>query len=321
MQPRPIVTLTPNPAVDLCTSVDQVIPFHKLRCGEARRDPGGGGINAARVIRRLGGDPAAIFPAGGPIGGLLEKLLAAESVNGLAVPISGDTREDITIDERKTGSQFRFVLPGPVLLPDEIASLLAVVKSNSARSGFLVASGSLPRGMDPQFYSGVARIAKRAGTKFIVDSSGTALAEALKAGVFMIKPSLRELRELTGKALTQEPAWIEAARALVLRHRVEWVALTLGEMGALLVGNSIVFRASAPRVTPVSTVGAGDSFLGALVWALAKGEDVRTALRFGVASGTAAMLSPGTDLGHPADIERLMSKVEIHELQPDPAIA
>jgi 6-phosphofructokinase 2 len=321
MQPKSIVTLTPNPAVDLCTSIDHVIAFHKLRCGEARRDPGGGGINVARVIRRLGGNPVAIFPAGGPIGGLLQKLLASETINGIAVAIAGDTREDITIDEQKTGAQFRFVLPGPVLWPDEIAGIFRAVKSNSTRDGFLVASGSLPPGMDAKFYAEISRIAETAGMKFVIDSSGPALAAALEAGAFLVKPSLRELRELTGEALTQERAWVDAARALTLRHRVEWVALTLGEMGALLVSDKVSLRATAPKVTPVSTVGAGDSFLGALVWGLARGEDVQTALRFAVASGTAAMLSPGTDLSHPADIERLVAKVEVHELKTHPAFA
>jgi 6-phosphofructokinase 2 len=130
----------------------------------------------------------------------------------------------------------------------------------------------------------------------------------------MIKPSLRELRELTGEALTQERSWLDAARALVRKRRVEWVALTLGEMGALLVGTDLALRATAPNVTPVSTVGCGDSFLGALVWALAQGQDMRAALRLAVASGTAAMLSPGTDLSHPAEIERLKTQVEMHEI-------
>lgn len=321
MLPRSIVTLTPNPAVDLCTSIDRVISFHKLRCGEARRDPGGGGINVARVVRRLGGHPIAIFPAGGPIGGLLQKLLATESVNGIAVPIAGDTREDITIDEHETGAQFRFVLPGPVVWPDEIAGILRALKSHFAPDGFLIASGSLPLGMRPEFYADCSRMAHDAAMKFVVDSSGPALAAAVEAGAFLIKPSLRELCELTGESLTQERAWLEAARSLTLRHPVKWVALTLGEMGALLVSDTVAFRAMAPKISPVSTVGAGDSFLGALAWALAGGESGRDALRYAVASGTAAMLSPGTDLSHSTDIERLLPKVEIRELESHRALA
>jgi len=318
---QPIITLTPNPAVDLCTSIDRVVALHKLRCGDTRRDPGGGGINVARVIHRLGGNPAAIFPAGGPIGDLLQKLLAGECVAGVAVPIHGDTREDITIDERATAGQFRFVLPGPVLGVGEREALINTLKANLRKGGFVVASGSLPPGMEAEFYGEISRLVQAAGGKFILDSSGPALAAALDSGAFLIKPSLRELRELTGKPLTQERAWLEAARSLTLQHRVEWVALTLGDMGALLVSNSLALRALAPKIVPVSTVGAGDSFLGALVWALAKGEDIRSALGLAVASGTAAMLSRGTDLSHPADIERLLPKVDIHELQPLPTFA
>ena len=275
----------------------------------------------ARVIRRLGGNVVAVFPAGGPIGGLLQTLLIAESVTGIAVPIAGDTREDITIDEQITGAQYRFVLPGPQLRAGESESLIAALEANLPARGFVVASGSLPPGLDPGFYGAISRLVVASGARFVLDSSGPALAAALNTGAFMIKPSLRELRELTGQALTQERSWLEAARALISRYPVQWVALTLGEMGALLVSDSVALRATAPKIAPVSTVGAGDSFLGALVWALAEGQDVRMALRFAVASGTAAMLARGTDLSHPVDIESLLAKVEVHDFESLPAFA
>jgi 6-phosphofructokinase 2 len=309
-----VLTLSLNPAVDMCTSVGRIEPFHKLRCGDARRDPGGGGINVARVIRRLGGDTVALFPAGGPIGRLLEKLLAAEDVKFTSLPISGDTREDLTIDETATGAQFRFVLPGPDMIPAEIERVVDAMKSHMEEAEFLVASGSLPPGVPQDFYARVGQLARAAGVKFILDSSGPALAAALDHDVYMIKPSLRELGELTGEALAQEPAWLGAARSLVTLRRVEWVALTLGEMGALLVGRDLVLRASAPKIVPVSTVGAGDSFLGAMVCALANGQDMRGALRLAIASGTAAMLARGTDLAHAADSERLSAMVQIDEI-------
>src|SRR5690242_3250418 len=114
-----IVTLTMNPAVDLCTNVERLISGHKLRCDAVRHDAGGGGINVARVVRRLGGDPTAVFPAGGPMGQLLCALVDREAVRRECINVGGDTREDITVDERATGAQYRFVLPGPRLSPTE----------------------------------------------------------------------------------------------------------------------------------------------------------------------------------------------------------
>jgi 6-phosphofructokinase 2 len=309
-----IVTVTPNPAVDMCSSVERVAPFHKLRCGIARRDPGGGGINVARVVRRVGGDATALFPSGGPLGQLLENLVAAEHVKYVALPIAADTREDVTIDERSTGAQFRFVVQGPSLSSAETKSFLELIKANLKDAAYVVASGSLPPGVSEEFYADVSCLASACGVKFVVDSSGAALARALDSATYLVKLSLRELRELTGNDLPEERDWLAAARDLIARRKIEWVALTLGEMGALLVGRNIALRATAPKIVPVSTVGAGDSFLGTLIWALADGREMRAALRLAVASGTAAMLSSGTDLSHPADIAELAGKVSIEDV-------
>jgi 6-phosphofructokinase 2 len=266
------------------------------------------------VVRRFGGDATALFPSGGPLGKLLENLVAAEQVKYVALLIAGDTREDVTVDEHATGAQFRFVVQGPSLSCGETKSFLELITTNLKDAGYVVASGSLPPGLSDQFYADVSCLASACGAKFVVDSSGAALARALESATYLIKPSLRELRELTGSELGQEQDWLAAARDLIARREVEWVALTLGEMGALLVGRDIALRATAPEIVPVSTVGAGDSFLGALIWALAEGQEMRAALRLAVASGTAAMLSSGTDLSHPADVAELAAKVRIEEV-------
>ena len=116
---KPIVTLTPNPAIDISTSVEEIVPIRKLRCAEARRDPGGGGINVARVVQRLGGMVSAIYPAGGATGELLRRLVERERVQGVAIPMVEETREDFTVLDQKSGKQYRFVLPGALLSEQE----------------------------------------------------------------------------------------------------------------------------------------------------------------------------------------------------------
>jgi len=309
-----VLTLTVNPALDLSTEVEKIEPMHKLRCTAPRRDPGGGGINVARVIRRLGGEVSAVFPIGGPAGASLETRLRAEHIHCVPVPISGETREDFTVRECASNRQYRFVMPGPELTAQELAQCLDALHSAETGSDFVVASGSLPPGTGPDFYAQIARGTKAHGRKLIVDTSGAALKAALSEGVWLAKPNLRELRALTGKPLAEESDWLTAAREIVAQGGAEIVALSLAEMGARLVTRGEVWAAHAPPIAPVSTVGAGDSFVGALTWALARDASLPDALRHAVAAGTAALLSHGTELCHAEAVHRLLPDVVVEKM-------
>ena len=309
-----IVTLTVNPSIDVATSVERVAPFHKLRCGAERRDPGGGGINVARVMKRLGADVVAMYPTGGAIGQLLRRLVDQEGVPGLTIPTSGETREDFTVVDQTTGKPYRFVLPGPLLSESEWRACLDAFTSLDQRVRFVVASGSLPPGVPQDFYSRIAKLAKQAGKKAIIDTSGPPLKAALQAGVYLIKPSLREFKLLMGESLESQADRIKACRSLIDSGQVEIVTLTLGEQGALLVTRDQVLRARALPIKLVSVVGAGDSFLGAMVWSLACGHAIETAFRYGVAAGSAALLMPGTELCRQEDVERLVNDVKLEAI-------
>lgn len=311
MNSCPIVTLTVNPALDLSTTVEEMRPFSKLRCSGDRRDAGGGGINVARVATRLGAKPLAIFPAGGPIGRYLAELVEAEGVRSLVVPILGNTREDVTVTESTTSRQFRFVLSGPHLAQAEWERVLSECALRLKENTLLVASGSLAPGIPDDFYARLAAIAKARGARLLLDCSGPALQKALDDGVYLIKPNLREFRGLTGEPLPDLDACLAAARRLVASGAVGIVALSLAEKGALFVAKDLALQAKAPAVQPRSTVGTGDSFLGALVAKLAAGCDRRDAFRAAAAAGTAALLAQGTELCQRADVERLMESVEL----------
>ena len=311
---RRIVTLTVNPAIDIATSVPTIVPYHKLRCAEAKRDPGGGGINIARVIVRFGAAATAIFPIGGATGQLLQQLVMRTGTESIPIPIRGDTREDFTVTEDQSGRQFRFVLPGPALSTDEIQALLNVLENYKPAPEYIVASGSLPAGVPTDFFADVGRIARSTGAKFVLDSSGPALAGALSEPVYLIKPNLREFGEIIRRPLESEIDCLDAARKLIQERTITIIALTMGEEGALVITRDRALRGRAPKVRPVSTVGAGDSFLGAMVWRLSQDDTLEDALRFGVASGSAALLSPGTELCRRADVEKLLRDVQITEL-------
>ena len=304
-----IVTITPNPAVDLSTSVERIIPVHKLRGTSQRRDPGGGGINVARVIKRLGGDVSAIYPVGGATGDLLRRLLDKENVPSQTFAIAEETREDFFVNELSTGRPFRFILPGPTLNDTEWQECLTLLSRIEPFPRFVVASGSLPGGVPDDFYARLTRIVKQRGARMILDTSGPALAAAVTEGLDLIKPNLREMRELAGREPTDASEWEDAAKALIRRGKVAIVALTMGHLGAVLVTLDQVLRAEPLPIAPVSAVGAGDSFLGALLWQLASGADLEKSFRHAVAAGAAALLNRGTSLCLSDDVKRLAQQV------------
>ena len=308
-----IVTLTINPAVDVSTSVKKMVPFTKMRCTQALRDPGGGGINVARVLGRLGIEATAIYPAGGATGQLLATLVEREGVRSIVIPTLNDTREDITIFDETTREQFRLVFPGAALSDIEWRECLGSIARITPPPAFVIASGSVPAGVPHDFFGKLAQ-ASKPHSKTIVDTSGPFLKAALEAGVYLIKPNLHEFQELAGTTSSDEATLIEAGRRLFESYRIEVIAISMGRDGALLVTRDMALRANGLAIEPISVSGAGDSFLGAMVWSLANNDDLDMALRYGVAGGSAALLNPGTELCRPEDVHRLASQVNVRPI-------
>ena len=309
-----IVTITINPAVDIFVSTERVEPTRKMRCSAPKRDPGGGGINVARVAHRLDASVTAIFPTGGALGALLHRLLEREGVPSIVTPSHVETRENFTAYEDASGEQFRFVLPGSRLHEAEWMAVLDKLAEISDQPKFVVASGSEPPGVPDDFFARVVKLARKIGARPVVDTSGDALKRTLDHGVYLIKPNINELAELMGMPLDNDAARIAACRKLIGSARAEVVALTLGEDGAMLVTKGSAWRARPMKIEVVSAVGAGDSFLGGLVATLAKGKGLEDAFRVAVAAASAAVMSPGTELCRAAEVERLLPQVEIEEM-------
>ncbi|MEY9951605.1 1-phosphofructokinase family hexose kinase [Leifsonia sp. EB34] len=299
-----ILTLTVNPALDISTSTAEVVAEHKLRCSTSRLAPGGGGVNVSRVVRRLGGRTVALFTAGGPLGDAYRRLVEGERVPSVVVPIEGSTRESFTVDDTANGSQYRFVLAGPHLSDREWRSCLDYVSQTVSPGGYLVASGSLPPGVPDDFYARVVRLARNAGARCVVDSTGPALAAALTEGTFLVAPSRRELETHVGSSLDTAQSRLEAASALIADGGAEYVALTLGAEGAVLASREETYALKAPVVDAVSSVGAGDSFLAGFVLRLSQGRSVQDAFRTAVAAGAAAVTTPASELCRREDVER-----------------
>jgi 6-phosphofructokinase 2 len=297
-----IVTLTLNPAVDSSCSTHRVRPMHKVRTTNERFDPGGGGINVARVINELGGESFAVFLAGGRSGDVLDELVRHARVLAHRISIDEPTRVSHVVFEESSGQEYRFTPEGPCIAEPEWRAALDFI--GLLDIDFVVASGSLPRGVPVDVYARLAADVRRRGGRLVLDTSGPALAASLEEGVYLAKPSRGEFSALVGADLSDPRALEAAARDLVAAGRVQLLAVTMGHDGALLASADGVRWLGTPEVEAKSAVGAGDSFVGGMVHGLSQGEPVERAFALGVAAGTATVLTTGTELCRKTDVMR-----------------
>ena len=270
-------------------------------------EPGGGGINVARVLSRLGADVHAIFLGGGVTGQVLDDLLARSGIARTMIGITDDTRLSLTVVETSTGNEYRFVPEGPEISAAEAQAALEA--ASAAPCDYLVASGSLPRGIPEDFYVKLGRAVTARGSRFVLDTSGAPLRAALDAGgIFLVKPSRGEFERFAGRELSNEEL-IEEATALVGAGKARNVAITLGRDGAILVNGDGAQVQPAVPVKACSAVGAGDSFTAGMVVGFATGHGADEAFRLGLAAGAAAALSCGSELARIDDLKRLMGEI------------
>lgn len=302
-----VLTITLNPTIDKSSTVERIAPEKKLRCETPVFQPGGGGINVSRGLVRLGVDSTAFFLAGGRTGELLAELVEKEDVKVSSFSVSGDTRENFIVVESSTNQQYRFGMPGSTITEQEQQDILEAIRAMNPFPDIVVISGSLPPGISPAYLRTLVRLSKERSARVIVDTSGDALKEVLEEGVFLVKPNLGELANLTGTESLDNESADEAAQELAEAGKAEVIVVSMGPQGAYVVTKDIKEHIPAPAVKKLSTVGAGDSMVAGMVSVLAKGGDCLEMARMGVACGTAATMNPGTGLFKKHDAERLFN--------------
>ena len=214
------------------------------------------------------------------------------------------TRENFIVAETSTNAQYRFGMPGTALSEAETEAVLETLRQSKA--DYVVASGSLPPQMDVNFYEKVASISKEIGARLVLDTSGEPLRAACDEGVFLLKPNIGELEALVGAKDLQIDDVDDAARMLIGDGKCEVVIVSMGPKGAILVTKDLCEHVPAPPVQKRSTVGAGDSMVAGMTWALTQGLTYSEMIRWGVACGSAATMNEGTQLFLRADVERLL---------------
>ncbi len=305
-----IATLTLNPTIDVAYEVDRMFHTRKMRTKSEFYSPGGGGINVARVFVRLGGNARSYYMAGGATGDALDRLLDLHQLVRNRITIAGHTRVASAVLELESGKEFRFVPPGPTIQPVEWQACLDELEN--AQCKFMILSGSLPPGMPDDFYGQVAALMHRRNIPVVLDSSGPGLKGGLhEGGIFLVKPSIGELRQFTGQKLATPDEIANAAMEIVRSGQAAHVAVTMGHDGAVLATAAGQVILPAAPIEAKSAVGAGDSFLSAMLFAISIGWDMVEAFRFGIAAGAAAVMSPGHDLARPDNIQHLYQQVTL----------
>lgn len=308
-----IVTLTLNPAVDKTIWMPTVTSGGINRVQESQLDPGGKGINVTRMARRLGWPSIAFGFLGGANGKFLERSLRKEGVQSHFVPVRGQTRLNVTIFEESTGRGTSFYDRGPDISPKRLAALSAQIRPWLGVHPVLVLAGSLPLGTPDTIYADYIALAHSTGTRTILDAAGEPLRLGIQARPSLVKPNVAEAEQLVGHRLPDLPSLVEAAREI---HAMgaEVVVISMGADGAVCLQDGTIWRVTPPKIQRRSTVGSGDSMVAGMAIGLARGEEVTTGVRLGTAAGAATAMVPGTSLGDPADIARLLPQVHIAEV-------
>jgi 6-phosphofructokinase 2 len=306
-----ILTVTLNPCIDKSSRVEKLKPESKLRCTEVVNEPGGGGINVSKALKKLEAASTALFPSGGHNGNMLCSLMNEEGISFHAADTKAETRENWIVLETSTNNQYRFTFPGREV-PEETIKIL-VDQIRSFAPAFVVASGSLPPGLPDYFYGLIVKNAAAAGAKCIVDTSGPAL-QALKGkNTFLIKPNINELCKMLNVEQLAADEIPDAAQQAITDGFAEIIVVSMGAGGAWLVSADKRYFVPAPPVEKKSTVGAGDSMVAGITYSLQKNRTLKEAIRFGVACGSAATMNEGTQLFNKSDAEKLFAVINEYQ--------
>jgi 6-phosphofructokinase 2 len=304
-----IITITFAPSIDKSASVSAMQSDIKMRCSAPNTEPGGGGINVARVVNRLGGDVTAIFPSGGYTGKFFNYLLEKEKVPFVSIQSKNETKENFVIFDESTKKEFRFGMPSNEIFEHEWQLIIKEIEKQE-NVNFIIASGSLPPGIPLNIYEQLSKIAKSKNAKFIVDTSGEGLKKAVNEGVYLLKPNLEELGILLDiKDLKIEN--VEAtAKKLIQKKHCEIIVVSLGANGAMLITKDETHSIKPPKVEVKSTIGAGDSMVAGIVFGLSNNLSLMECLQYGIACGTATTMNLGSALCEKKEVEKLLKIIK-----------
>ena len=310
-----IYTITLNPALDRTLLIDEMREDVPNRIIREESYAGGKGIDVSKVLTALGAENRALGFIAGFAGRQLEAQLVRDGTGCGFIPVSGETRINVIVHEIATGRQIIFNSLGPEVKPFELIEIVDVVKRVEDPQ-FVSIGGSLPPGAHPEIYRRIIETARLRGATVVLDVDREALSVGIKGKPDVIKPNIHELSHLVGKKLDKREEILQAARK-INRKGVATVLVSMGPRGILLVSDGKAYQAVPPKVEVVNTIGAGDSSVAGFIYGLWRGLELREALIWATAAGTATTLRRGTALATREDAERIVPQVEVETISED----
>lgn len=309
-----IATVTLNPSLDRTITVAGLVIDETNRWASTRLYAGGKGIDVSRAVHEMGGKTVAYGFVGGVAGRTVEILLDEEAVPFSFTPIDQETRTNFIISDTKTSQQTRIDAPGPRISKRELDRFHRKMGLISPRPALLVVGGSIPPGLPIDIYYDMITEARGFGVRCMLDSEGKWLREGIKAKPYLVKSNIHETEMLVEEELPDEPSIIKAALSLV-KMNVEIAVISRGKDGIIAATRDRIIKAVPPEVKVRSAVGAGDCLIAGMALKLARGEQLVEACRLATAMGTACVLTPGTELCHRPDTERLLPQIKVWEMK------
>lgn len=304
-----IITVTLNPAIDKTVEINNVHINSVNRVSSTRLDAGGKGINVSKIVQSLGGKSKALGFLGGRAGTFIKKYLDEMNIENDFVIVQGETRTNLKIVDPVERTNTDINEMGPQITPEDIEQLEKQMLHSVNDKSIIVFSGSVPPNIEPDIYQKWICQVKEKGGKTILDADGEMMRLGIAAGPYLIKPNIHELERVLGREIKNSDEVISAARSLMKQHGIEIVVVSMGEEGALFLNNQVTILAEGLVVDVKSTVGAGDSMVAALAYAIDNGETFEKAVTLAVAAGTANVMTYGTEPSSLALIQELENKV------------
>ncbi len=309
-----IYTLTLNPAVDRELTVPEMEFDSVLRASESRVDFGGKGFNVSRLLKGLEASSTAVGFLGGNAGELLQKGLQSLGIGTDFVWVTDETRTNVSIVTQSHDHYIKVNEKGPLVDEAKQKELLDKIDSLAKHGDWWVLAGSLPPGVADDFYARIVSVLNQHKAHAILDTSGASLKSGCAEKPLLVKPNAEEAHVLTGLPM-DTPSEIAAAAAEIRRLGAQNVVVSMGKAGALLHTSEGTWLTHSPKIQEKNPIGAGDSMVGGLVWALTQRIPLKEALGWGIASGAASASLPGTEVGSRPLIEKLFSQVRYERLE------
>lgn len=310
---RAILTVTPNPALDLTGHLDELEAGSVNLVATGNLHPAGKGINVARVLKDLGADVAVAGLLGADNQGEFQQMFNRCGLQDRFMVVPGATRINVKLVE-ESGRVTELNFPGIQVDEAGLAAFEQQLLALAEEFELVVLAGSLPRGMSPERCRNLLAKLAQQGKKVLFDSSGAALSQGLEAGPFLVKPNEHELAAWCGRALNSEAELMAAAEELQRAHGIQNVVVSRGADGVLWRAGDEWWRAKPPRMKVVSTVGAGDSMVAGFAWGLSQGQSKEEILRVASAVSALAVTQIGVGVADHKALADMMASIEVAQI-------